>query len=234
MDDTQNSKLDRVKGEPTECKKELSSRCTDQESEFVDYTSIMVSVPLSASDISEIDSIGLTDAIGESRAKEVSNSEQVDTSPVEPMEVQEYEKSDLPDTSLIASTAAQSVVATCNDELTADLPSTQPNKETRDDTNVDESDVVMLTDSDDEDTARKNRVIDTAEMIEKFSSQGVTLEVVKPLNDKVDSAARSTENVGTKANNNDTNFIMLDDSPESSEVGVHTTKDSAERNAIGQ
>ncbi|XP_037048662.1 histone-lysine N-methyltransferase eggless-like isoform X2 [Bradysia coprophila] len=233
MDKTPDCNLDRIKDEPAECKNEPLSRCDGQANEFVDNTSIMVSVPLSASEISEIDSIVLNDSV----SKEVENDKPADVPPVEPMEVNEQDKSDIPDANLtedidLPSTATQSTtVATC-DKSIADPSSTQPNIEKGDDTNVDENDVVMLlSDSEDEDTARKSRLVDTAEMIEKFSTQGVTLEVVKPANDKLRAASVRTENVENKTNDNDTSVIMLDDSPREVEAPTND-RDSAKRNAI--
>lgn len=99
MDDTTSSQLTQIKDEPSDSEKKVANHCD----EFVDYT--MVSVPLSASEIAEMNSAPFTDPIIESSLKEPAKSKQSELG-AESMEVDE--QNDPPDTSVKEDTAKSS------------------------------------------------------------------------------------------------------------------------------
>ncbi len=244
MDETLNCEASAVKEEPGVCKKEPLGRCDDLVNEFVDYT--MVSVPLSASEIAEMDTTAFTDSIIESTSKDVDNCKQTevaDPSPaaavdvVESMDVDDghTEHTDLPDTSLIENDSAPTISSTC-DIATTSTATEIPTSSQADssevcvdtvDTTEKENDVVMLlSDSEDEDNMKAdvpaNRVVKEVRIL----NDEVTLEVIKPsANKKVETVTKSTENAA--ATNNDNSVIMLDDSPENSEAELQNKKDSS-------
>lgn len=240
MEDTSNRDLTQVKDEPSACKKEPVSRCDDLVNEFVDYT--MVSVPLSATDIAEMDSTAFMDSISQSTSKQVAESKQTVTPPAESMEVDE--NTDLPDTSPIEDnsepTASEPTIPKTCDISTASAIEDPPSSHTeeRKDSNVKDDDVVMLlsdSEDEDEDKNKTDAPVSDAQMVEKISNKEAISDVADATltDDKAPTETNSADIVKAVNNDNDSSVIMLDDSPENSEAEAQNNDDSSKANSTG-
>lgn len=240
MEDNLNSESTQVKDEPGLCKTEPANRCDDLVNEFVDYT--MVSVPLSATDIAEMDTTAFADSISQSTSKQVAESKQTDVAPVECMNVDE--NTDLPVTSQIedqeptnSNTCDISTVWTTTPAV-EDPSANQSNGDIKVNININininrkDDDVVMLSDSEDED---KSKTAAPIEMVEKNSDKEMTQAADPAPADPADNTTETEENsadvVAAEKKDQESSVITLDDSPEHSEAEVPTQDDSSQQNS---
>lgn len=243
MENSSNCELTQIKDEPNVCKKEPLGRCDDLVNEFVDYT--MVSVPLSATDMSEMDTTAFIDSISQSTSKQAEKGKQTDSSPADcaaSMEVDEEADVRIP-TPIEDNTEPTSVLETipntCDTSTTPASvdPSSSPpiTSEVSKEANS-KDDVVMLSDSEDEDKTKTDPPVAEmeTETIEETPNKEVTAEVVDAAldNEKVQTDTNSANVVEAENNEteHDSSVIMLDDSPENSEAEVQSNNDSSKPN----
>lgn len=248
MDNSLNCELTQIKDEPNVCKKEPVGRCDDLINEFVDYT--MVSVPRSATEMSETDTAAFIDSITQSTSKQAEQSKPADTPPaecVQSMEVDENKDlTDLPIAMPIEESSESTSVPNTCDISTTPVTTVDPSAsppiigEVSPDASTKDEVVMLLSDSDDEDKTKTDVQVgggETETVIEITTNKEETSEVADAALDseKVQTeTAETADIVVAESGENDSNVIMLvDDSPENSVADVPSNNDSSKPTSTG-
>ncbi|KAJ6646131.1 Histone-lysine N-methyltransferase eggless, partial [Pseudolycoriella hygida] len=207
MDESSNSDMAQVKNEPAVCKVEPTVGRESAAAEFVDFT--MVSVPLSATEVEEMENNAFIESMGQSSLNE---NKQIDApkDSTEPMDIDETIGAAVVNPPKTAE-VVPSLPSACDISTSQTIETPSSNKGTEQvikETHVKDDDVVMLlSDSDEEEKSKTDaQKISIEKVMQKLTSEVTITSVDRVSRDQTIQKSIAGADV-----------VMLDDSPDNSE-----------------